>query len=69
MRIYGQTALSFMDRIFVGLEEEMFYHAIGTLPELFDGNPPYHGRGALSFAMNVSEVLRIYTLFNRMYNL
>lgn len=69
MHIYGQTSLSFMDRIFVGLEEEMNFHAIGTLPELFDGNPPFHGRGALSFAINVSEALRIYTLFNRMFNL
>ena len=69
MRIYGNSAFSFMDRIFVGLEEEMNFHAIGTLPELFDGNPPYHGRGALSFAMNVAEVLRIYTLFNRLFNL
>ena len=69
MRIYGKTAFSFMDRIFVGLEEEMNFHAIGTLPELFDGNPPFHGRGALSFAMNVAEVLRIYTLFSQLYNL
>ena len=43
----------------VGYEEEMMYHAIGTLPELFDGNPPFHGRGAISFAMNVAEILRI----------
>ena len=69
MRIYGNSSFSFMDRIFVGLEEEMNFHAIGTLPELFDGNPPFHGRGALSFAMNVSEVLRIYTLMTKMFNL
>jgi len=69
MRIYNKTAFSFMDRIFVGLEEEMQYHCIGTLPELFDGNPPFHGRGALSFAMNVAEVLRIYKLMNQLYNL
>jgi len=69
MRVYNRTAFSFMDRIFVGLEEEMQYHCIGTLPELFDGNPPFHGRGALSFAMNVAEVLRITKLMNNMYNL
>lgn len=69
MRIYNKTAFSFMDRIFVGLEEEMQYHCIGTLPELFDGNPPFHGRGALSFAMNVAEVLRINKLMNQLYNL
>ena len=42
----------------LGFEEELFYHCIGTIPELFDGNPPFHGRGAISFAMNVSGILR-----------
>ena len=42
----------------VGYEDEMFLHCLGTLPELFDGNPPFHGRGAVSFAMNVAEILR-----------
>ena len=42
----------------MGYEDEMFYHCMATLPELFDGNPPFHGRGAVSFAMNVAEILR-----------
>lgn len=69
MKIYNRTAFSFFDRIMVGLEEEMQYHCIGTLPELFDGNPPFHGRGALSFAMNVAEVLRVNRLMDKLYNL
>lgn len=68
MKVYGRTSFSLFNRIFVGLEDEMFFHAIGTLPELFDGNPPYHGRGALSFAMNVAEVLRASKLMNRLFN-
>jgi len=38
------------------------------LPELFDGNPPFKGRGAVSFAMNVAEILRILKLLSK-YNL
>ena len=68
MRVYNRSAYSFLDRVFVGLEEEMQYHCIGTLPELFDGNPPFHGRGALSFAMNVAEVLRAYKLMEKLIN-
>ncbi len=68
LKIYKRTSLSFADRQFVGLEEEMQYHCIGTLPELFDGNPPFHGRGAMSFAMNVAEILRINNILTRMYN-
>jgi predicted glycogen debranching enzyme len=68
LKIYKQSGLSFVDRHFVGLEEEMNYHCIGTLPELFDGNPPFHGRGALSFAMNVAEVLRVNKLLSKYDN-
>ena len=49
-------------------EVGMNYHCIGTLPELFDGNPPFHGRGALSFAMNVAEVLRVNKLLSKYDN-
>lgn len=68
LKIYKRSGLSFVDRCFIGLEEEMNYHCIGTLPELFDGNPPYHGRGALSFAMNVAAVLRVNKVLDKFYN-
>jgi len=68
LKVYKRSGLSWVDRHFVGLEEEMNYHCIGTLPELFDGNPPFHGRGALSFAMNVSAVLRINKVLEKFYN-
>ena len=40
-------------------------HCLGTIPEFFDGNPPYPGRGAISFAMNVGEVLRTLALLEK----
>ena len=51
----------------VGYEDEMNQHCLGTIPELFDGNPPFNGRGAISFAMNVAEILRTLELLER-YN-
>lgn len=58
LKIYKRSRVSFVERQLVGYEEELFYHCMGTIPELFDGNPPFHGRGAMSFAMNVAEILR-----------
>lgn len=58
LKIYKRSRISFVERQLVGYEEELFYHCMGTIPELFDGNPPFHGRGAMSFAMNVAEILR-----------
>ena len=58
IKLYKHTRLSFIERQLVGFEDEMSYHALGSISELFDGNPPFNGRGAMSFAMNVAEILR-----------
>lgn len=68
LKIYKRSGLSWVDRCFLGFEEEMNYHCIGTLPELFDGNPPFSGRGAISFAMNVAAVLRVNKVLSKFYN-
>ena len=62
LKLYRRTRLSFIQRQMVGYEDEMDYHCLGTISELFDGNPPFHGRGAMSFAMNVAEILRTLNL-------
>ena len=65
LKLYKRSRLSFIERQLVGYEDEIDYHAIGTISELFDGNPPFHGRGAMSFAMNVAEILRTVKLLDK----
>ena len=65
LRVYKRTRLSFIQRQMVGYEDEMSQHCLGTIPELFDGNPPFHGRGGISFAVNVAEVLRTLELLEK----
>lgn len=67
LRIYKMSGVSFIERQLIGLEDELTQHCIGSIPELFDGNPPFKGRGAVSFAMNVAEILRTLYILNR-YN-
>lgn len=67
LNVHKMSRVSFVDRLLVGYEEELFYHCIGTIPELFDGNPPFHGRGAISFAMNVAGIMRVVKLLDK-YN-
>ena len=50
LKIFGQSGVSFLERKMIGFDEEMYNHCIGTLSELFDGNPPFTGRGAISTA-------------------
>lgn len=65
LRIYKMSGLSFIERQLIGYEEEMTSHCVGSLPELFDGDPPFRGRGAVSFAMNVAEILRVLKILSK----
>jgi predicted glycogen debranching enzyme len=62
LRLYQYSGISFVERMLIGLEEEMNTHCISSISELFDGNPPFQSRGAISFAMNVSAILRVLKL-------
>ena len=42
----------------VGYEQEMSELCIGTLNELYDGNPPYKGHGGMSYAPSVARIER-----------
>ena len=65
LKIYRRTRLSFIERQLVGYEDEMQTNCLGTLPEMFDGNPPFKARGAISFAMNVGETLRTLSILEK----
>lgn len=64
LKLFKRSGLSFIERQLIGYEDEMISHCIGSLPELFDGNPPFKGRGGVSFAMNIAEILRTVKMIN-----
>lgn len=62
IKVFGMSGVSFIERMMIGFEDEMTEGCIGSLSELYDGNPPFTGRGAVSFATNVGGVLRVLRL-------
>lgn len=65
LNVFGNSGIGFVERMLIGYEEEMTEGCIGSLSELYDGNPPYSGHGAVSTAKNVGEILRcIRTIIN-----
>ncbi|MEA4985299.1 hypothetical protein SDC9_44694 [bioreactor metagenome] len=68
LRIYKQSGRSFIERMLIGYEAELSELCVGTIPELFDGNPPYKGHGGMSFAMSVSEILRVLDMMKKTEN-
>lgn len=61
-RLYNKSAADNIKRLFNGFKEEMEIHGIGTISELYDGDPPHYPGGAISYAWNVAELLRMEQL-------
>ena len=68
LRIFGMSGVAFIERMLIGYEDDLSDKCIGSLSEMFDGNPPYTARGAISSAKNVGEVLRVLHSLKK-YNL
>jgi predicted glycogen debranching enzyme len=58
-RVYGdrEEALRFLE----SLGREIYAGGLGTLSEIFDGDPPFMPRGCIAQAWTVGEVLRAWT--------
>jgi predicted glycogen debranching enzyme len=65
-RVYHNTAaaLSLFDAIGAAISG----YGVGTLAEIFDGDPPFTPRGCISQAWTVGEVLRAFTELSRAPN-
>ena len=68
LKVFGMSGVSYIDRMLIGFEDEMTEGCIASLSQLYDGNPPFRGRGAVSHATNVAEVLRTVRLIKRFSN-
>lgn len=58
LRVYQQPekALTYLQPLI----QQMKSHGLGTLSEIFDGDPPFTPRGCISQAWSVAEVLRVW---------
>lgn len=65
LKVFGMSGVSYVDRMLIGFEDEMSNGCIGSLSQLYDANPPYTGRGAISHVTNVAEVLRTLTTLKK----
>ncbi|MGF7139527.1 amylo-alpha-1,6-glucosidase [Roseimarinus sediminis] len=64
LEVHGRGGLSFVQKIMDGFEEEMTSGCIGSISELYNGNPPHIGKGAISQAWNIGEILRVYHIID-----
>ncbi len=68
LRVYKKSGEGFLKRILDGYEADLRELCIGTINELYDGNPPFRGHGAISYAPSVEAVIRLYQGVQKMIN-
>lgn len=66
MNLHKESGLSFLENLINGFEPVITELGIGTIPEIFDGDPPHRARGAISQAWSVAALLRIIERYESM---
>lgn len=65
LRLFGPVAISKATELVSAYEEDMTIHGIGSIAELYDGDPPHHPHGAISHSVAVAELLRAKYLISK----
>ena len=66
LKVYKNSGKSFIERLLANVEVEMRELCIGTLNELYDGNPPFKGHGGMSYSRSISQVILIMNYLKTM---
>lgn len=59
LRIHGKSAINLVKNLYQGFEDTVKEHGIGSISEVYDGDPPHNPGGSISQAWSVGEILRI----------
>lgn len=59
LKLCGHDGVAFLKQLFDGFEPTMLEDGIGSINEIYDGNPPHLPRGAVSQAWSIAALLRI----------
>lgn len=57
LKIHKKGGLSFMKKLMEGFEDDVTEHCIGTMSEMYNGNPPHKAKGAISQAWSVAGIV------------
>lgn len=58
LRVHQRSGVNFVKRMVGEFESSMAEHGVGTISEMYNGNPPHLAKGAVSFASSVASVLK-----------
>src|SRR5690606_31110661 len=59
LKIHRKAGIAFVQKLIKGFDEVMTQYGIGTVAEIYDGDPPHRPKGAISQASSIGELLRM----------
>jgi predicted glycogen debranching enzyme len=62
LQLYKNAGVAHIKEILYGFEEEMMNHGIGSVSEIYNGDPPHQAKGTLSQAWSVSALLQMFKM-------
>lgn len=64
-KLHEKSGLNHIKKLYASFEEEMGKHGLGSISEVYDGDPPHEPGGAISQAWSVAELLRIHQMISK----
>lgn len=59
LHLHGKSGLSLIENLYTNFESAIFEVGLGTISEIFDGDPPHESRGAISQAWSVAALINM----------
>lgn len=65
LRLHGKSGLSLIEELYSGFEPAIHEGGLGTISEVFDGDPPHDSKGAISQAWSVAALIKTKQLIDQ----
>ena len=65
LRVHKKSGIAYIDSLLHGFEEEMMQHGIGTIAEIYNGDPPHQAKGTISQAWSVAALLQMFKMIEK----
>ena len=66
VKLFGKTSLPYLEDLYNGFEDAIKDNGIGTISEIYDGNPPHEARGCISQSTSVGALLYMKYLIDEL---
>lgn len=68
LRVYGKNATAYIEQLYRQFGNVLTDYCVGSIAEVYDGNPPHTPGGSISQAWSVAEVCRMKYLIEKYKN-